>query len=192
MKCLCGALLFLVFLSPEARSTGLSARKPGLYGVLGLEHRLTSFKGDNNHSEFSGWGYNAEAGVDFVSNSNYGLNLAVIFRQGDEKNEAANETNVEIAESSGYGAKTGIIVSFLTFGVGVLKTEFDSRRIGTTGTSTENVSGQDTFLYANVAFDIASKYRSMVELSYAQGQSNGVNTATTTISLKIGILESSR
>lgn len=182
--------LLILMTSTSAFAAGIGDRTGGIYGLLGLSRGFTTIKGESAKSDYSGWGLNGEAGADFVSASDFGLNVAGLFYQGDDKNRSSDTTTMETADSTKYGAKVGVIVSALTVGVGFLKTDFKARSVNTTNGSTETqLTGDEKFAYINLSFNIAAKYRSAVEIVYGQGSAGGLDTRTTTISLKIGIFE---
>lgn len=184
-------LLFtMAFSSLPTHAGGIGDRNGGIYGVLGLDRNLMTFKGDSSHTDFTGYGMDAEAGVDLVSASDIGLNLAAIFRQSQGKNPSARTDLIETSEATGYGGKVGFIFSALTLGAGYQNLEVKTNNVATSsGYSETSLSGSEVFAFLNMTFNVGRKYRSTVELSYGQGTAGSLDLSTTSFSLKIGIIE---
>lgn len=190
MRLLSTLLILIVCLNPSAHAGGIGDRKGGIYGVLGLDRNLMTFKGDSSHTDFSGYGIDAEAGVDFISASDFGLNIAATFRESQGKNPSDRTDLIETSEATCYGGKAGIVFSALTFGAGFEKVDVKTKNVATSsGYSETSLSGNQVFAFVNMTFNIGLKYRSMVELAYGQGSAGGLDLNTTSISLKLGIIE---
>lgn len=164
-------------------------RPTAVYGQAGVSKNYASFSGQGGDSSYEGGGVDAEAGLDWLTGTNSGFNLAGIYAKANLSNSANNTSQSETGESTSFGGKLGFYVGPLTIGGGFRQLEFKATAVtSNNNNSSTSVKGDETFAFVGMSFNIGGKFRSTIEVNYGQGQAGGAETKATAIVLRIGIL----
>lgn len=161
-----------------------------MYGQLGLSKNYLTLKGDTSKSSYEGWGPEAEAGVDWLWDGEFGMNLAAQYSKADLNNRGNNSSQMESGDSSSYGVKVGLYFGGLTFGGGYRKMKVTTSALSSVnGSSNHSVEGDEKFAFVNLTFNIAKKFRSTVEVSAGSGEASSLKSQSAVITLRIGLVE---
>lgn len=189
MMTLLGLLLSLTSLH-FTHAAGTADRDTVVYGQLGTGQSYQNFSGDSRNSSFKGSAIHAEIGTDLLVGDNMGLNLAATYADYQLSNTGNSSTSSETGKEKSYGAKAGLFLGVFTAGAGYRHLKLDTTAVTTNNSSSvASAEGSEMFVYADVTFNIAKKFRASFEVNHGSGKSSGLNTSSTHVILRLGIIQ---
>lgn len=186
MRILLSALAILISVSAQAQD-----RTSSYYGQLGLGGSTFSFDNDGAKSNYRGWGYDLEGGIDLSGSKDFGLNVAGLAQFSDLTNKNSGERFAENGEYTSLGAKAGIFFGPITVGVGMRKTKLAIHELSVNnGYVKTELTGEEKFGFLNMTFNINKKYRSTAEVTYSTGTMGDLKAIQMNLFFRVGIVDS--
>lgn len=182
-------VVLLIFFPPLAFA---GQRESDMFGVIGFSRDYLTAKSESgSESSFSGWGLNAEAGVELAWSNGSGVLFSGTYDQIDYANNGNDSTLAESGKGTGYGAKLGLYFGPITVGGGYRMLKLSTRTV-ITGAPSEStdIEGNESFAFINMMFNLGDKRkRAVVEVNAGQGSLDDLKSTSVQILLKIGISE---